>query len=289
MTKQISKTQEAYNTMRKVPLVINAVGSGHSLISQVTHEGSRCSFENAKWYVLESPLRQTQSRNGFVDDFCSSKPMQKPVRQESSGKLLENSTLREKDFRSSMPMQKPVRQESSGKLLEHSIHREKRNASMTNAVFDSDINVKKSPDLGYWAWHDTDSPQDLTWNSYASPKDRLSSPTSGGGLRDTRWAWSGSSSRPSLESTMELSPERKQRTRLRASSMPLMMPQRKSSVQDKLNLPSMPLMMPQRKSSVQDKLNLSRHERRTGYVSSLVHNKRVHHFPRHLKAQMRDL
>jgi hypothetical protein len=184
MTKQISKTQEAYNTMRKVPLVINAVGSGHSLISQVTLEGSRCSFENAKWYVLESPLRQTQSRNGFVDDFCSSKPMQKPVRQESSGKLLGHSILREKDFCS----------------------------SMTNAVFDSDINVKKSLDLGYWTWHDTDSPQDLT----------------------------------------------------------MMMPLRKSSVQDKLNLPSMPLMMPQRKSSVQDKLNLSQHERRTGSRLSIT-------------------
>jgi hypothetical protein len=258
--------------MNKVPPVISAVGSSHSFISQVTLEDSRCSpvrsrgIENAKWSVLESPSRQTQSRNGFVDELCSSRPMQKPVRKESQGKLLEPPILRAKI-----------------------------NLSTTNAVFNSDINVKKSSELGYWDWHnnthntDSHSTQDPTLNSYSSPAiERLSSPMIGRRLRDSRWSWSGTSSRPSLESesTMESSPERNPRARPRAPSMPLMMPQRKSSMQDDMDLS---LMMPQRKSSVvrssvvQDDmdLSLSQHERRQGPGSSLVHNKTVDHFPRH--------
>jgi hypothetical protein len=256
--------------MKKVPPVISSVSSGDSLISQVTFEDSRCSparsrgIENAKWSVHESPSRQTQSRNGFVDEICSSKPMQKPVRKQSSGKL-----------------------------SEYAILRAKRNASMKNAVFDSGVNVKKSSDLGYWSLHSTDSRMDPIWNLYALPKERLSSPTSAEIMTDTRWSWSGSSSRPSLESARELSPEKYPSTRSRRTSMPLMMPLRKSSVDDKLNLSqrgrrkgsgsslvdlaprlsiakvltifpgTMPLMMPLRKSSVHEKMNL-------GSCSSLV-------------------
>jgi hypothetical protein len=205
--------------MNKVPPVISAIGSSHSLVSQITFEDNRCSpvrsrgIENTKWSAL-SPLRQTP---------CSSKPMQKPVRKKSTGKLSERSIFR---------------------------------ASTTNAVFDSDINVQKSSDLGYWEWHNTDS--------CASLKDRSSGPMTGGRLIGSRWSWSDSSSRPSLESsTMEFSPEGNPRNRPRSPSMPLMMPQRKSSM-------------------MHDKMDLSQHERCQGSGSSLVHNKSVDHFPRHL-------
>lgn len=222
--------------------MIKVVGSNNSLVSQITLEedpspATKLSngLTNAKWTVLESSSStiHSQSRNGLVDKRCSSKPVPKPVRKTSSDDLLELSI------------------------------RAKRTQSIKNAVFDSQPKHLKSSGDGYWGWNGSaDSPPEKprqpqndnywTWDPNAA-HGSLANPTTGGRLIDTRWSIAGTGTRPSAESALEVSLENlKLKTRPRT--------------------PSMPLMMPKRKTSVDQLMNLSNFGRRKGSSTSLARN-----------------